>query len=213
MAELLLQVLGSLTFCCNCVVQQLFWSLVILIVSRQLLASKGKAIVSSQRCQIFLSPVAAFFEESQLGDAKERGYAVGMLCSRLGSAFVNSLSVVLAHRTGAENSVRTTLLSFHGIWQYRAWFCPGQTNFILRLLLSSSLRNCEKLSIDCCFRLCVGLSCFIHFVLLWLLIKDNTCVNEMSSKHLPHYGFCYIRSYDWSQCFSFRRGRLPGPKM
>lgn len=111
------------------------------------------------------------------------------------------------YRTWPEKSVRMSLSrSIHEmIWQYSGWFGPQQTNLSLRLLPSSSLPNCEELSIDWCFRLCFGLSCFTHFVLLQLLIKHKARVNEMSSKHLPHYGFCYVRNYEWEPVFLIQK--------
>lgn len=111
------------------------------------------------------------------------------------------------YRTWPEKSVRMSLSrSIHGmIWQYSGWFASCQTNLSLRLLPSSSLPNCEELSIDWCFRLCFGLSCFTHFVLLQLLIKHKARVNEMSSKHLPHYGFCYVRNYEWEPVFLIQK--------
>lgn len=114
---------------------------------------------------------------------------------------------VLVYRTWPEKSVRMSLSrSIHGmIWQYSGWFGSRQTNLSLRLLSSSSLPNCEELSIDWCFRLCFGLSCFTHFVLLQLLIKHKARVNEMSSKHLPHYGFCYVRNYEWEPVFLIQK--------
>ena len=77
----------------------------------------------------------------------------------------------------------------------------GRQILLFEILPSNALPNCEVLRIDPCFRLYFVLSCFIQFVLLQLLIKLNTCVNEMSSKHLPHYGFCYVRSNEWEPVF------------
>lgn len=37
------------------------------------------------------------------------------------------------------------------------------------------------------------------------MIKCKTHVNEMSSKHLPHYGFCYVRSYEWAPVFLIQK--------
>jgi len=77
----------------------------------------------------------------------------------------------------------------------------GREILLFEILHSNAMPNCEALRIDWCFRLYFVLSCFIHFVLLQLLIKHNTRVNEMSSKHLPHYGFCYVRSNEWEPMF------------
>lgn len=77
----------------------------------------------------------------------------------------------------------------------------GRQILLFEILPSNFLPNCEVWRVDWCFRLLFVLSCFIHFVLLQLLIKHNTCVNEMSSKHLPHYGFCYVRSNKWDSVF------------
>lgn len=84
------------------------------------------------------------------------------------------------------------------------WF--GHTNFTLWDSSQQRLANCEALRrIDWCFRLYFVLSCFIHFVWLQLLIKHNTCVSEMSSKHLPHYGLCYVRSNEWEPVFLIQK--------
>lgn len=97
---------------------------------------------------------------------------------------------------------------------YRAsmgWFdntvCDlGRQILLFEFLPSNALPNCEaSRRIDWCFRLYFVLSCFIHFVLLQLLIKHNTCVSEMSSKHLPHYGLCYVRSNEWEPVFLIQK--------
>lgn len=78
----------------------------------------------------------------------------------------------------------------------------GRQISLFEILPTNTLLNCKVLRIDWCFRLYFVLPCFIHFVLLQPLIKHKTCVNELSSNCLPHYGFCYVMS--GSQCFSFR---------
>lgn len=90
------------------------------------------------------------------------------------------------------------------VWQRSVWF--GQTNFTLWDSSQQCLANSEaSRRIDWCFRLYFVLSCFIHFVLLQLLIKHNICVSEMSRKHLPHYGLCYVRSNEWEPVFLIQK--------
>lgn len=81
----------------------------------------------------------------------------------------------------------------------------GSQILLFEILPSNALPDCEVSRIDWCFRLYVVLSCFIHFVLLQFLIKHNTCVNEMSRKHLPRYGFCYVRSNQWEPVFLIQK--------
>lgn len=177
-AELLLQALGSLPFCGKCTVQRLGWSFIIPVFFRHLcLVSRVGQRLFTKICRFCLLLTQGCPVWSDSAGCWEKGQLVGGPYLLWGH-FVKPLGKALLGRQDMTWE-GCPFRSPTGWFDNKMWFGKQISLCLLHPAMPCQTAKCWGYSGASDFTL----TCFIHLVLLQLLIKHNICVPEMSKKH------------------------------